>query len=189
MLKDGKNVFMSLLDCGGGKLAIPMRRSTDSGIMVSGGFSLLWCTFADRGRVKSHCRCIFVWRLAMWSWFSPRKQRWRGARLSSVLDRFPDSVRGQDSNRTCTYLRPPPPPRKAWILFRNDPYSGMHMWAILCWVWWWMSEVKFRTGTRSNRRQKMAKKIAGDKNGQYCVTGARRQASEGASWIQLGVIE
>ena len=38
--EDGKNIFISLLHSGGGKLAPPppLRRLTDSGIRVSGGF-------------------------------------------------------------------------------------------------------------------------------------------------------
>ena len=46
--EDGKNIFISLLHSGGGKLATPppLRRLTDSGIRVKGGFlscgALLW---------------------------------------------------------------------------------------------------------------------------------------------------
>ena len=53
--EDGKNIFISLLHFGGGKLATPppLRRLTDSGIRVSGGFSLLWRAFAVRLQTRT----------------------------------------------------------------------------------------------------------------------------------------
>ena len=46
-----------------------------------------------------------------------------------------------------------------------------------------VNEVKTRTGTRSNRRSKMAKNVGWRRRGRYYVTGARQQEfSEAAEW-------
>ena len=71
-----KNIFISLLHFGGGKLATlpppPLRLLTDSGIRVSDGFSLLWRTFAVKWPTRTPKRYRIVRRLATMSWFSPR---------------------------------------------------------------------------------------------------------------------
>ena len=100
----------------------PLRRLTNSGIRVSGGFSLLWRTFAVRCQTRTPWRWRFVRRLATRSWFSPRKERWREVRTSSVLEQFPDGVQDQDGHSTSTYLGYPPPPSP---VEEPDPYSGM----------------------------------------------------------------
>ena len=61
--EDGKNIFVSLLHCDGGKLETPpppLRQLNDSGLRVSGGLSLLWCVIAVRSQTRSPRRCRFV---------------------------------------------------------------------------------------------------------------------------------
>ena len=98
--ENGENIFISLLHFGGGKLATPLRRFADTGIRVSGGFSLLWHALWSGVRPVYICTKACRTR----SWFFPRKQRWGEVRRSSVLERFPDGVQGQDGHSTSAYL-------------------------------------------------------------------------------------
>ena len=52
-----------------------------------------------------------------------------------------------------------------------------------CRVWWWRSEVKIRTGTRSNRRPKVARKSWVTSG--HCVSGARRQELKAAECLKF----
>ena len=103
--EDGKNIFLSLLHFGGGKLATPPPLATIDRFRNKGQrwFSLLWRTFAVRRQTRTPWRWRFVRRLVTRSWFSPRKERWREVRTSSVLEQFPDGVQDQDGHSTCTY--------------------------------------------------------------------------------------
>ena len=127
--EDGKIIFISPLNFNGGKLATPpLRQLTDSGIRISGGFSLLWCTFAVWCQTRTPWRCRVVWRLPTRSWFYPTKQRWREVRTSSVLDPCRRRTRSGRSKNVYICIPSYPLPRKnltlipEWTLFQNALY-------------------------------------------------------------------
>ena len=133
--EDGKNIFVSLLHCDGGKLVTPpppLRRLNDSGLRVSGGLSLLRCVFAVRSQTRSPCRCRFVWRLATRSWFFSKKatmERVQNEVCSGTISRR--RTRSGRSQYFYILRVPPPPPSKAWVtlipewpLFRNALYTA-----------------------------------------------------------------
>ena len=150
--EDGKNIFISLLHFGDGKLATPpppLRWLANSGLRVSGSFFSLWRAFAVlvRRQTRTPRKCRFVWRLATRSYDFLQEnndgerpeQVWFWNDFQTAYKVRMITVRLHTSNPP-----PPPPPRKSltlipeWPLFRNALYSK------------WRQGSKLSTGERTN---------------------------------------